>query len=100
MQQHKSFITKFGELIDQHRAEQQDTTTSPSRPDRASRLIRWLLPNGGTPINDTAARRSKTQRHADQPLRRPSTRRSCHHSIAVTARLKTPMPHSNQRACG
>ena len=50
MQPHKSFITKFGELIDQHHAEQHSSTEVPVQPSRASRLIRWLLPNGGTLI--------------------------------------------------
>jgi hypothetical protein len=48
MQPHKSFITKLGELIDQHRAEQPASTAAPSRPGRVRRLIRWLTPNGGT----------------------------------------------------
>jgi hypothetical protein len=48
MQPHKSFITKLGELIDQHRAEQPSSTAAPSRPGRVQRFIRWLMPNGGT----------------------------------------------------
>jgi hypothetical protein len=50
MQSHKSFITKFGELIDQHHAEQHSSTEVPARPGRLSRLVKWLLPNGGTLI--------------------------------------------------
>ena len=48
----KSFITKFGELIDEHRANRQPSQSgrgdAPSK--RATRLLRWLTPNGGTLI--------------------------------------------------
>jgi len=50
MNKQKSFITRFGELIDEYRAERRAAAPmdAPRRPGRLGRLLRWFLPNGGT----------------------------------------------------
>ena len=52
MDMQKGLLTKLGETIDRHRAEQRERQaeqpTTIKQPGRLSRLVRWLLPNGGT----------------------------------------------------
>jgi len=52
MRTQKSFITKFGELLDEHRADRQhdQSQSMPTQASRLTRLLHWLTPNGGTLI--------------------------------------------------
>ena len=52
MNEQKSLLTELSEAIDRYRAGRRaargEQEVSPSRPSRLRRVLRWLMPNGGT----------------------------------------------------
>jgi hypothetical protein len=44
----KGLLTRLGETLDEYRAERCASVSQDAQPGRARRILRWLLPNGGT----------------------------------------------------